>query len=202
MDFAYYERLVDKMLKPARAFHSKEVAKEARELALLYGADPEQAYLAGMLHDIMKNAEADEQLKIIKNSGILLDEITLREPKLWHAVAGALYIQDVLKINDPVLVDAVRYHTTGRAFANLLEQILYIADFTSKDRDYADVETVRILSRQSLAETCIYVASYTIRSLVLDRKPVHPDTLSVYNEYIRVKERENLFENKTQTQPT
>lgn len=39
MDFAYYERLVDKMLKPARAFHSKEVAKEARELALLYGAD-------------------------------------------------------------------------------------------------------------------------------------------------------------------
>lgn len=46
---------------------------------------------------------------------------------------------------------AVRYHTTGRAGMSLLEKVLFIADFTSADRDYKDVDVMRRLADEDLS---------------------------------------------------
>ena len=50
------------------------------------------------------------------------------------------FLEQVLQVKDADILDAVRYHTTARAGMSRLERVLYLADFTSADRDYPDVD--------------------------------------------------------------
>lgn len=122
MDEKQYEEMVRSRLSEKRFVHSMNVAKAAEELAVQNGADPQKARLAGILHDIMKESPPEEQLKIMESSGIMLTDVERSAPKLWHAMAGAAYLQNVLGIEDSEVLNAVRYHTTGRANMSALEK--------------------------------------------------------------------------------
>ncbi len=97
---------------------------------------------------------------------------------------GAVFIERVLGVGDPDILAAVRYHTTGRAEMSRLETVLYLADFTSSDRDYPDVDVLRRLSDEDLDRAMAYALSYTIRDLVEKNRAVHPDTLACYNDVV------------------
>lgn len=171
-------------LSEKRFHHSLEVAKEARRLAEKYGADPARAYTAGLLHDILKDTAPDAQLQILKDFDILQDDVEKQAPKLWHAHSGAVFIRHVLGVQDDEIVSAVRYHTTARAGMSLLEKVLYLADFTSADRDYPDVDEMRRQVEIGIEPAMEYALSYSIRELVEDKKAVHPDTVAAYNETV------------------
>ncbi len=179
-----YKQIIRRRLGDYRYHHSLCVADEAKRLALRYGADERKAYTAGLLHDIMKDTDRNSQLQILTDFGILLDEVEQQVDKLWHAKVGAAFIEHILQVKDRALLDAVRYHTTGRAGMSLLEKIVFVADFTSADRRYPDVDAVRRLSDISLEETMIYTIDYTIRDLLNKGQAIHPDTLAAYNERI------------------
>ncbi len=179
-----YKDIIRRRLGDYRYRHSLCVADEAKRLAIRYGADEKKAYTAGLLHDIMKDTDRKSQLQILTDFGILLDEVEQQVDKLWHAKVGAAFLEHILQIKDRALLDAVRYHTTGRAGMSLLERIVFVADFTSADRQYPDVDEVRRLSDISLEETMIYTIDYTIRDLLNRGQAIHPDTLAAYNERI------------------
>lgn len=181
---AQYIEIIRGRLTPARFAHSLAVAERAEELARRWGADPAKARTAGILHDILKDAAPAAQLQIFRDFAILLDTVERQVPKLWHARAGAVFIERVLGVADPEIVTAVRYHTTGRAEMSRLETVLYLADFTSSDRDYPDVDVLRRLSDEDLDRAMAYALSYTIRDLVKKDRAVHPDTLACYNDVI------------------
>lgn len=170
-------------LTPSRFRHSLAVADQAEKLASLYGADPKKARTAGILHDILKDASGEEQLQILRDFGILLDSVEKHAPKLWHAKAGAAFLEHILGIDDRELLDAVRYHTTGRAGMTPLDRVLYLADFTSADRDYPDVDVLRALTLQDERAAMIYALDYSIRELLDKQAAIHPDTFAAYNEY-------------------
>lgn len=171
-------------LTPRRFRHSLEVAKEARRLAGKYGADPSKAYTAGLLHDILKDTGGDAQLQILKDFDILQDDIEKQAEKLWHAHSGAVFIRYVLGVRDEDILAAVRYHTTARAGMSQLEKVLYLADFTSADRDYPDVDEMRRQAEIGIVPAMEYALCYSIRDLVEQKKAIHPDTLAAYNEVI------------------
>ena len=114
--------------------HSVNVAKEAKKLAKHYGADENKAEIAGILHDITKEMPKEQQLQIIIDSGIILDNVQLHAPKLWHGMSGSIVVRDELGIDDEDILNAIRYHTTGRAGMSLLEKVIFTADFTSEER--------------------------------------------------------------------
>lgn len=180
-DYERYKKILAERLNEKRYFHSLCVADEAKRLAEKYGADPEKCYLAGLLHDITKNTSQEEHLKIFETFGIMLSAVE-GSVKLWHAISGAAYIKNVLQINDAELLDAVRYHTTAKANMSLIAKILYLADYTSKDRDYNDVDVMRVLVDKSLDDALKYALKYTINDLVSENRAIHPDTLDAYNE--------------------
>ena len=95
-----YDELLKTKLDDYRYIHSLGVAKSARHLAELYGADPEKAYFAGLLHDVMKNAAPEEQLQIIEKADIMLSPSERLNRKLWHAIAGAAFLKLELHITD------------------------------------------------------------------------------------------------------
>ncbi len=179
-----YVSILEDHLSEYRLFHSKCVAKSAKRLAEKYGADPEKAYTAGLLHDIMKEAGEIETREFCERYGIELTPLEKRAPKLWHAVTGSVYVRTVLGITDPEIILPIRYHTTGRAGMALCEKVLFIADFISADRDYGDVDVMREKAERSLEEAMLYGLGYTIDELAQRRRAIHPDTIAAYNDII------------------
>ncbi len=185
-----YKRLLSSRLKEKRYYHSLCVADEARRLARAYGADENKAYLAGLLHDITKNSSVFEHLQIFNTFGIILTEVEKNSEKLWHAISGSAYVKHFLNIEDEEIIDAIRYHTTAKADMTKLEVVLYLADFTSRDRDYEDVDVMRKLVDKSQDEALLYALRYTINELLEKGAAIHPDTVSAYN-YVVLKGRKN-----------
>ena len=176
--------IIRSRLSDYRFHHSLCVAQEAKRLAELYGADADKAYTAGILHDIMKDTAKEAQRQIFEDYAVNLDEVEKHSTTLWHARSGEVFLRHVLGVTDEKILSAVRYHTTGRANMTLLEQVLFTADFTSADRNYPDVAVMRAYANQSLTKAIRYGVEYTIRDLIEQGRPVHPDTLAVYNEIV------------------
>ncbi len=122
--------LAGELLGEKRYVHTLAVARLARELALCYGADPQAAYQAGLLHDLMKERTVPELLQKIESSGILIDKEPPGQmnPGALHALAGFCFARDTLFVKDEDVLNAVRYHTTGRAGMSLLEKVVFAAD--------------------------------------------------------------------------
>ena len=179
-----YKELLKNRLNEKRYIHSLAVADEAYRLAEKYGGNKEKCYLAGLLHDITKNATDEEHLKIFDTFGIILNDIEKNAKKLWHAMSGSAYIKYILLIDDDELIDAVRYHTTAKADMSNTALILYLADFTSADRDYEDVDKMRELVDISLNDAYIYALSYSIKDLADNGRAIHQDTLEAYNQTV------------------
>lgn len=176
--------ILQKFLKESRYRHSLAVSEQAVSLALLYGADVEKARIAGLLHDLAKNLSEKQCLQWGKELHVSFDEITRRLPSLWHAVLSEAYVREKLGICDPEVLWAIRYHTTGRAGMCLLEKVVYLADYTSVDRTFPDAEVLRKTVCQDLNEAMRIALEFTICRLVREKKPVHPDSVSAYNELV------------------
>lgn len=180
--YGKYREILRGLLDESRFYHSECVSESAYNLAVRYGADPEKAKLAGLLHDITKCFKAQDQLSLIGDSITPLERSNY---KVWHQMSGAEYIRRNKLTDDEEIISAVRWHTTGKADMTLLEKIVYTADFISAERDYPDVETVRKLAYISLEHAMLYTSRYTIKSLVALDRPVHPSTLDCYNDILK-----------------
>lgn len=182
-----YIKILKIRLDEYRFNHSIAVAKQSRYLAEKYGYSGDSAYLAGLLHDITKNDSKESHLQFFDKFGIILNDIEKSSCKLWHAISGAAFIENELGIKDKEILSAVRYHTTAKENMTLLEKIVYIADFTSEDRTYSDVDVVRELVNESLEKAIIYALKHTICDLTKKNMPIHEDTLKAYN-YLLIQE--------------
>jgi predicted HD superfamily hydrolase involved in NAD metabolism len=179
-----YREIIRPFLTEKRYTHSLCVSEAAVTLSKKYGGDERKAETAGILHDIMKDLPQDEQLKMMEQFGIILTNVERSAPKLWHAMLGAVYIKSELHLDDAEILDAVRYHTTGRENMTLLDKIIFIADFISADRDYEGVENLRRAAEVSLEEAMIAGITFTIQDLASGCKPIHPDTVAAYNQTV------------------
>ena len=184
-EFEKYVEILRERLSEKRFFHSLAVAKEAVRLAEKYGADTKKAFFAGLLHDDCKDDEPNLQLQLFAEFGIILDTVEKNARKLWHARAGAVYLKEKLDVSDDEIVSAVRYHTTARANMSLLEKILYLADFTSEDRDYPGVEDMRRAVDLSLEHAMREALIFTVVDLNEKGMPIHHDTLDAYREVVK-----------------
>jgi len=174
---------VRERLSDYRYYHSMCVAKAAKELAERFGGDEKKAYTAGIVHDILKEQPEDEALFTFNRAGVELTPLEKNTKKLWHAMAGAIYLREKYSLSEDIL-SAVRYHTTGKEDMTLLEKILFVADFISDDRDYNGVEDMRERAKKSLELTMEEGLRFTIEELSRSCRPIHPDTISAYNQIL------------------
>lgn len=132
------------------------------------------------MHDITKETDNAVQLEIIKNNGIELHSFDKKSDKFLHQASGAgMAIK--LGIDDMDIINSIRYHTTGKANMTMLEQIVYLADFISADRDYPDVDVIRKETEKGIEYGLLYGTAYTIKSVAKRQIPLHPLTVEAYN---------------------
>lgn len=176
--------IIKPMLVEKRFQHSLYVQKRAEEMAVRYGADVVKASVAGVLHDICKNMPESTLLQMVQEYDTMTDINFASSPQLLHSYAGAIFIENQLGISDKDVLNAVRYHTTARAGMSVLEKIIYLADLTSQERDYPDVENMRRLADRDLNKAMLAALHYIVNDF-LEKKDKLPctDTMQALREY-------------------
>ena len=143
------ERVVTQLLKPSRVPHVLGCRDTAVMLAKRWGADVTDAARAALLHDITKVFDGPLQLTLARSYGMILDDFSARNTKTLHALTGSWVAQRIFGENKAV-VDAIASHTTGKPGMNVLETIIYVADYMEPNRDFPGVEALRELAYKDL----------------------------------------------------
>ena len=179
-----FKNILSLKLSKKRFTHSLNVADEARKLAEHYGYyDPDKAYLAGLLHDVCKEIPPESQLEMVMKSQMNVSEAEIKSPPLHHAVAGAYYAETVFGFTDEDFLNAIRYHTVGRGEMSRLEEIVYLADLISAERNYKDVARMRRISYQSIDKAMLEALIFSIESVLNKGSLIPPHTTDAYNRY-------------------
>ncbi len=173
-----------------RFIHCNFVAKAAKELAKVYGEDEIDAKIAGILHDIMKEKTENYMLNLFKKYNITLSPMQMLNPKVWHGLAGATYIENVMGIKYANILNAIKYHTIPREDMTTFEKIIFIADSISQDRKYKDIKYQRKIAKENLDDAVLYRLKSAMLSLIKKQSTVFTQTLECYNKIILRKNEE------------
>lgn len=181
IDRAQAERLIAGRLSEKRCEHSHRVAAEAAELARRFGAAPEAAAIAGLLHDYCRELTDAEMLAAAARYGLEVGPVEARRPKkiLHGPVAAAELAEAGL---DADIAGAIARHTTGGPGMTVLEKCLYLADFCEPGRVFPGLDEVRALARASLDAAVAAAARASLLDLIGRGRGVVPDALALYNE--------------------
>lgn len=195
------EQLIEQVSSqmPARRWqHTLGVMVSAIELAERYDADPVRAELAAILHDVAKYWPVQRQAAVIAENGMNAELLNYDAP-MWHSEVGAYVAEHEYGINDREVIDAIRYHTSGREGMTLLDKVVCLADYIEPGRDFPGVELIREKARLSLEEGLIAGFDSTLRVLIERGQTIFPTTVLARNDLVRqLAERERA----RQTKPT
>lgn len=160
--------------------HTQGVIAESIRLAKRYGADPAKAELAATLHDVAKYWAIEEQRYLLIREQIGLDELAF-EKALMHAVIGAWVAEHEYGITDQEVLDAIRYHTSGRTAMTVLDKVVCLADYIEPGRDFPGVDAIRALAEADLNAALVAGFNSTIGFLIETNKRIFPLTLEARN---------------------
>lgn len=177
--------VISTRLSSRRYNHSLQVAQVAREMAGHYGADPDKAYITGLLHDYAKGMPAPELLKIAVAHNLLEDEVDSLVPDLLHAPVGAFLLRSELAIDDEEVLQAVKKHTLGALRMSDLDKIIYLADMIEPGRDFPGLERLKCLAWRDLDEGMLFGLESTIKYCLDEHRILHPLTVRVRNYFLQ-----------------
>ena len=194
---------VAKILSEKRMKHVLGVEHMAFRLGLLFfWGDDESMNIfaaAALLHDVTKELSDAEQLAILADHSVKPLPEELASMPTIHALTGALVIPDKFpEFADPRLIDAVRYHTTGKAGMNLYEKIIFLADYIEETRTYPACVSLReefFAARPTdmneserhrhLDRAVLKAMGNTLSHLREKGSAIHPATLEAYEDIKR-----------------
>lgn len=174
---------VKEQMPERRWLHTLGVMETSVILAKRFGGDPVKADLAAILHDYCKYWPVQEQAKIIRDHGLPQDLLGY-DKELWHSHAGAVIAETKFGIQDEEILDAIRYHTSGREQMTLLDKIVCLADYMEPGREFPGVESIRQLAESSLEKALVAGFDSTIRFLIEKGKRIYPLTILTRNDLL------------------
>ncbi|TCP32318.1 putative HD superfamily hydrolase involved in NAD metabolism [Scopulibacillus darangshiensis] len=178
------QKIVKGILPAKRFDHTLGVVEAAQGLAKRFNGDIDKAGLAAMLHDIAKYFSKTKMAETIRRRNDIADELLQYHLSLWHASVGAVYAEEELNITDHDILEAMKWHTTGKKDMTLLDKIVFLADYIEPGRNFPGVDEVRATAEKSLDLACAKALENTIVFLVARRQQIHPDTIYAYNDLI------------------
>ncbi len=184
------EPIVIRLLAPSRVRHVLGCRDTCVALAERWGADRTDAARAGILHDITKALDGPLQLTLCAAYGKILDDFSRKYPKTLHALTGSLVAERIFGENERV-VSAICSHTTGKANMNLLESIVYVADYMEPNRDFPGVERLRELAFSDIRAALELGLEMTLEHLKNQGSEVSPQSREALN-YLRTLKGEKL----------
>ena len=186
MDIKEIELKLKEILPERRLKHSLNVAKCAIELSKIYNCDENKAEIAGLVHDCAKYFNDKEVEECVEKYNITLDELEKNNIALSHSTIGACVAKEEFNINDEDIINAIKYHTTGKENMSLLEKVIYMADLIEEGRNFPGVEELRELTFEGkLDEALVLSFNNTIKFVINNNQLIHPRTVKARNYILK-----------------
>lgn len=180
-DWQTLEASLQAHVKGERLAHTYRVVETARRLAVRWGAPEPTVAVAALMHDWAKQMPSAKLLAEGQARGLISDPVEAEAPHLLHGPVAAALLEEQGLVTDPVALEAIRWHTTGRMSMGLVEQIIWLADYIEPGRRYEGVEAVRRLAERDLTEAILLGVEQSIRFLLERRWPIHLASIQAYN---------------------
>jgi len=179
-------------LSHERFEHSVGAHEKAVELAEKFHLpieERERAAIAGLLHDSAKLMSPPELLDYCERYNLSIEDVDRKTPQTLHPFVGAELVREAFNVQDPDILNAIRYHTTGRAGMSRVEKIVYIADKiegNTRNPLYIQKMTSSLDFRNgwSLDLTMLYILDSTIQFLMEKHQVIHPRTIEARNDFV------------------
>ncbi|MCD7729227.1 MAG: nicotinate (nicotinamide) nucleotide adenylyltransferase [Clostridia bacterium] len=162
------------LLKPKRAAHSLRVTIMAAKNCMRVNCAEEKAVTAAALHDAAKNLPGDSKFL----QGFTPPE-GVPEPVL-HQYSGAFLAENYFGITDADILNAIRYHTSGRANMSPLEKLIFLCDMLEEARDFDGVDDLRSAFYADIDRCFDLSIAHQYKYLLSMGKPVYNLTKQAY----------------------
>lgn len=174
-----------KELKPNRYTHTLGVATTAYSLALKWNYPEYTAMVAGMLHDCAKCISDEKRISVCEKNNIPISDIEYKYPHLLHGKVGAYYCKSKYEVYDEQIAHAITVHTTGCPNMNLLDKIIFVADYIEPGRDKQPRLDILRSTAYSNLDRCVYmILEDSVEYLNTNPDMVDPTTIETYNYYV------------------
>ena len=184
MDINIIKSRLKEIMSEERLEHSINTSKVARRLAIKYNYNTDKAEIAGLLHDCAKDLKYDILKKMVLEHNIMVDKIIQRIPKLLHPLVGATIAKKEFNIQDPVILKAIKTHSTGAAQMSLLDKIIYLSDKIEPLRDTGGVEEAREMAEKDLNRAVLMVLDRGLIYLISKGLFIHPVSVEARNDIL------------------
>ena len=183
-DLKLLQKQMKEELSDDRYEHTIGVMYTAESLAMRYGVDMTKAAVAGLLHDCAKCIPNAQKIKMCKKHGIEISEMEEKNPSLLHAKLGAYMAHKAYGVDDPEILSAIQWHTTGKPDMSMLDMIIYMADYIEPNRDKApNLKQIRKLTFENIEEALYQVLEGTLDYLSDRPETIDPMTKISYDFY-------------------
>lgn len=165
-------------LSEYRYEHSILVADEAKKLANRYNVDERKAYIAGLVHDIAKEFDDEENIAWIKKYK-LNNELFLPEyKKIIHADIGAVVVKEKYNLDEEIS-NAVLYHTIGSINMTLLDKIIFVSDKVARKTKNEELDKIRDAAYENIDKALYLLLMKQKNKLEKENKRMHPNSIKL-----------------------
>ena len=193
MDMDVLQEKVKQQLDTYRYKHTIGVMYTAASLAMRYEEDLHLAMVAGLLHDCAKCIPNDEKVKMCEEHGIVLTKTELSNKALIHPKLGAYLAKEEYGIDDQKILEAIKWHTTGHPDMDLIEKIIFIADYIEPGRNEAPhLTSIRKTAFEDIDEAMYIILKDTLDYLKTRNGVIDPMTEETYNYYKKITHKEEF----------
>ncbi len=173
-----YTEFLKNNLTEKRLVHTINVVVTAMKKAKDLGLDENKVYLSALLHDCAKYLDHTKVDGFILPNGVPAPVV--------HSFLGAFVAEKVLGITDSEILDAIRFHTSGKAEMTTLSKLIFVADMVEKGRDYLGVDKLRELYDGKDFEKCfIECLKEEFLHLLNKKQYIYEQTLNAFRYYIK-----------------
>lgn len=165
--------------------HSLSVMKTSVELAERFGAELKKAEYAGLIHDCAKGMTHQELMDSCNKCHIEIDEVCMVQSELLHGAVSAGIAQCVFNVDDEDILNAIRYHTTGRKGMSILEKIIYVSDLIEPYREFPGVYEIRKAACNDLDGAVLKGIEFSLKRVIGRGNMIHPDSINAWNDMLR-----------------
>lgn len=176
--------MLKKELDDERYAHTLGVMYTSGALAMCYGYDMEKAMVTGLLHDCAKCIPNKKKIKMCEKNNIEISPWEEQNPFLLHSKLGAFLAKNQYGIEDEEILNAILYHTTGRADMGILEKITYISDYIEPRRAKAPrLNEIRKAAFEDMDRALRMIMEDTLYYLKNSFHVIDPITQEAYEFY-------------------
>ncbi len=164
--------------------HVERSRQVAGELAKRHGVDLHKADLGTAAHDIARAVKDDVLLAEAERLGLRINLVERRTPLLIHGRVGAKWLETEDGVSDREILEAVRWHTTGRKHMGAVAKVVFLADKLDprKVDRYPYLERVALLAQDSLDAAILEYLSNELEYLLRQGLLIHPASVGLRNQ--------------------